>query len=110
MNKPDMVSGLRAIERDLAPELRRAASLPEPPRQPLEAYAPRYQQSDDEIDPVVKGLLTHLPPAGSIWPAAERKLWLDLLEGTFRMIFRETEPVMPSADSLASGPEPRPAP
>lgn len=105
MNDPS----LRAVERELstelarkpswAPELPRAARVPatdpifdlsSPPRQSAETYAPpSYRQSDDEIDPVVRGLLTHLPPAESVWPAAERKLWLELLEGTFRMIYRE---------------------
>ena len=75
-----------AVGRELGPELAR------PPRQAAQDYAPPdYRQSDDEIDPIVRGLLTHLPAAGSVWPEQARKLWLDLLEGTFRMIYRETE-------------------
>jgi len=75
----DMTGMLRAIENEIVPM-----------RQGPRDYAPpNYRQSDDEIDPIVKGLLTHLPPAGSVWPAEDRKLWLELLDGSFRLIFKE---------------------
>jgi hypothetical protein len=27
-----------------------------------------------------------LPPSGDVWPETERKLWLQLLEGSFKLI------------------------
>jgi hypothetical protein len=35
-----------------------------------------------EIDPIIAGLLKRLPKSGDIWPKAQRKLWLQLLEGS----------------------------
>lgn len=42
----------------------------------------------DETDPIIKGLLARLPASGSTWPKAERDLWLDLLRGSFDLIYR----------------------
>jgi hypothetical protein len=33
-----------------------------------------------EIDPIIRGLLARLPKSGDLWPKAQRKLWLQLLE------------------------------
>jgi transcriptional regulator with XRE-family HTH domain len=43
-------------------------------------------------DPMILGLLSHLPTAGSVWPKADRKRWLQLLEGSFDLIYKENEP------------------
>jgi transcriptional regulator with XRE-family HTH domain len=43
-------------------------------------------------DPMIMGLLSHLPTAGSVWPKADRKRWLQLLEGSFDLIYKENEP------------------
>jgi hypothetical protein len=32
------------------------------------------------IDPIIGGLLKRLPKTGDVWPEADRKLWLQLLE------------------------------
>ncbi len=40
------------------------------------------------IDPIIQGLLARLPKAGDVWPEAERKLWLQLLEGSFKLIYK----------------------
>ena len=45
-----------------------------------------------EIDPIIKGLLARLPKAGETWPDAERKLWLQLLEGSFKLIYKDKAP------------------
>ena len=83
--KEDMPA-LRAVERALLPE------LSTPSRQAAQDYAqPVYRQSDSEIDPIIRALLTHLPPPGDVWPKEARKLWLDLLTGSFGMIYREPE-------------------
>jgi hypothetical protein len=41
------------------------------------------------IDPIIQGLLARLPKSGDIWPEVERKLWLDLLSGSFKLIYKD---------------------
>lgn len=41
------------------------------------------------IDPIIAGLLKRLPQAGEVWPKAQRKLWLQLLEGSFELIYKD---------------------
>jgi hypothetical protein len=33
--------------------------------------------------------LKRLPKSGDVWPEAERKLWLQLLEGSFKLIYKD---------------------
>jgi hypothetical protein len=47
---------------------------------------------DGDVDPIIKGLLARLPPTGASWPSNERKLWLDLLENSFKLIYRDEVP------------------
>lgn len=42
------------------------------------------------LDPILKGLIDRLPPAGTAWPANERKLWLQILESSFQLVYKET--------------------
>jgi hypothetical protein len=42
-----------------------------------------------KIDPIIQGLLSRLPPSGSQWKMADRKLWLELLEGSFKLIYED---------------------
>jgi hypothetical protein len=42
-----------------------------------------------EIDPIIRGLLARLPKSGEVWPDGERKLWLQLLEGSFKLIYKD---------------------
>jgi hypothetical protein len=42
-----------------------------------------------EIDPIIRGLLVRLPRSGDVWPEQERKLWLGLLEGSFKLIYKD---------------------
>lgn len=44
------------------------------------------------IDPIIAGLLARLPKSGDVWPVAERKLWLQLLEGSFQLIYKDAAP------------------
>jgi hypothetical protein len=44
-----------------------------------------------EIDPIIRGLLARLPKSGDVWPEAERKLWLELLSGSFKLIYKDKE-------------------
>jgi hypothetical protein len=42
-----------------------------------------------DIDPIIRGLLVRLPKSGDVWPEADRKLWLDLLAGSFKLIYKD---------------------
>jgi hypothetical protein len=57
-----------------------------------------------DIDPIIDGLLVRLPKPGEVWPEAKRKLWLQLLEGSFKLIYKDEQPEMsnsiPPAPSL----------
>lgn len=41
------------------------------------------------IDPIIQGLLSRLPKSGEVWPEPERKLWLDLLAVSFKLIYKD---------------------
>jgi hypothetical protein len=41
--------------------------------------------------PIIAGLLKRLPKSGAHWPKSQRKLWLQLLEGSFELIYRDNE-------------------
>jgi len=71
-----------------------------------EASAPQTQQESGDrgmgngsgagepprIDPIIQGLLSRLPKSGAVWPEADRKLWLDLLAGSFKLIYKDADP------------------
>jgi hypothetical protein len=42
-----------------------------------------------DIDPIIAGLLKRLPKSGADWPKTQRKLWLQLLEGSFDLIYTD---------------------
>jgi hypothetical protein len=44
------------------------------------------------VDPIIAGLLARLPKSGGIWPEADRKLWLQFLEGSFKLIYKDAPP------------------
>jgi hypothetical protein len=46
---------------------------------------------DNGIDPIIAGLLKRLPKSGAKWPKAQRKLWPQLLEGIFDLIYQDEE-------------------
>ena len=39
------------------------------------------------LDPIIDALLEHLPPPGDFWPKENRKLWLQMLELSFDLIY-----------------------
>jgi hypothetical protein len=49
-----------------------------------------------DVDPIITGLLARLPKAGAVWPEPERDLWLQLLKGSFQLIYRDK----PEEDSV----------
>lgn len=48
-----------------------------------------------DVDPIIRGLLERLPRSGEVWPDQERKLWLQLLEGSFKLIYKDKAAVLP---------------
>jgi hypothetical protein len=41
------------------------------------------------LDPIIKGLIDRLPPPGTTWSKAKRKLWLQILENSFDLVYEE---------------------
>lgn len=44
---------------------------------------------NDDIDPIIRGLLARLPKSGEVWPEPQRDLWLELLKGSFKLIYKD---------------------
>lgn len=43
----------------------------------------------DAHDQIIQGLLARLPKPGDVWPAAARRIWLDVLEASFDLIYKD---------------------
>ena len=41
------------------------------------------------LDPIILGLIRRLPKSGDVWPMHERELWLQLLSGSFRLVYKD---------------------
>jgi hypothetical protein len=54
-----------------------------------------------KLDPLVRALLGHLPPAHAVWPPADRAKWLQLLSEAFGVIYKDAPD--PPKTSPASG-------
>ena len=39
------------------------------------------------LDPIIQGLINRLPPSGASWPKEKRKLWLEILESSFELVY-----------------------
>lgn len=52
-----------------------------------------------DVDPIIEGLLKRLPKSGAEWPEADRKLWLQLLEGSFKLIYKDKVIPPPPGDA-----------
>ena len=44
------------------------------------------------VDPIIRGLIDRLPAAGSKWPLSKRKLWLQILENSFALVYEDDGP------------------
>ena len=51
-----------------------------------------------KIDPIIAGLIARLPESGTIWSKDERKLWLQILENSFELVYKEKIEELPSPD------------
>jgi hypothetical protein len=49
----------------------------------------KERENRSSIDPIIGSLLGRLPRSGDVWPEVERKLWLQILEGSFKLIYKE---------------------
>lgn len=59
------------------------------------------------IDPLIRSLLGHLPKPGDVWLPAARDNWMTLLEGAFKVIYKDAEPEKkPGGTSGAQPPTP----
>ena len=47
------------------------------------------------LDPVIKGLIDKLPPPDSVWAESDRKLWLQILESSFKLIYKDKPAELP---------------
>jgi hypothetical protein len=50
------------------------------------------------VDPIIQGLLARLPKSGDVWPEAARDLWLELLKGSFKLIYKDGPAKKEAAD------------
>lgn len=44
-----------------------------------------------ELDPLIDALLEHLPAPGEYWAPDDRKLWLQILDLAFKLIYSEEQ-------------------
>lgn len=51
------------------------------------------QEADDHnsLDPLIDAMLDHLPAPGDVFEPEQRKLWLQILELAFKLIYLEQE-------------------
>lgn len=70
--------------------------LDAPPATPRNGSGGNSDGELPELDAIIAGLLKRLPKAGEVWPELERKLWLQLLEGSFKLIYKD----QPSGNAL----------
>lgn len=80
-----------ASGRFVKPGVGGAANKPEdePERQTKRRNGGGDDGDPPAIDPIIRGLLERLPKSGEVWPETERKLWLDLLAGSFKLIYKD---------------------
>jgi hypothetical protein len=43
------------------------------------------------LDPIIDALLEHLPAPGDYWAKDDRKLWMQMIELTFELIYTDEE-------------------
>lgn len=58
-------------------------------RQPAPGGGGGGDDRKSTLDPVIQGLIDKLPNSGEVWPASDRKLWLEILESSFKLIYKD---------------------
>lgn len=60
-------------------------------------------EGTSRLDPIIQGLINRLPKVGDVWSKPERKLWLEILENSFELVYRDSDhpknPQLPSQNS-----------
>jgi hypothetical protein len=69
----------------------RQLTQPSPRKRPRTVETEAAVGRTPEIDPIIRGLLARLPKSGDVWSEADRKLWLNLLEGSFKLIYKDKD-------------------
>lgn len=72
---------------------------PPPPPLPGGGNGNDGDGGQDKIDPIIMGLLRRLPKPGSEWPEGQRAIWLELLKGSFKLIYTDTTKTDPKKQS-----------
>ena len=44
-----------------------------------------------DLDPIILGLIHRLPATGDVWPMRHRKQWLELMAGTFNLVYEDED-------------------
>jgi hypothetical protein len=69
--------------------------MPKPKSQSQAELDAANNGSGMELDPLIEALLGHLPPPGDVFAAEDRKLWLQILELSLKLIYDEEHPDQP---------------
>jgi len=51
-----------------------------------------HDDPDDQLDPIIDGLLDRLPAPGDPWPKADRQKWLQLMTMALDLIYVDEPP------------------
>jgi hypothetical protein len=70
-------------------ETSQAAVTPPPTEKPQRNFGGGGGGTPPEIDPILLGLISKLPPSGSNWPKSKRKLWLTILENSLELVYED---------------------
>ena len=49
------------------------------------------ERTPPDVDPIIKGLFDRLPPSGQKWPKTKRKLWLQIIENSFDLVYEDDD-------------------
>lgn len=67
------------------------------PRAEYQPEGPQSENSGGEngpppgLDPIILGLLARLPKPGDVWPETQHNLWIELLKGSLKLIYKDDD-------------------
>jgi hypothetical protein len=73
----------------VATETSQTSAPPPAPESPQRSFSGGGGNMPPEIDPILLGLISKLPPSGSNWPKSKRKLWLAILENSLELVYED---------------------
>jgi hypothetical protein len=68
------------------------------PKSQSNRASPDPETGEYHLDPIIDGMLERLPAPGDPWAVEERKLWLEILEKVFELIYPEDAPLASTPD------------